>query len=101
MPWATIILAFSTSMTSLFATPGMTAFTIPFLIVEILSFLVLWIILLAFRRVVRKQRELFLVLHDAPPTLARHTVLMWFYIIMTVVIGVVSTSLFLFEPHLL
>lgn len=88
-------------MENLFANTGMAITTTIVIVAELLSLLLMAVILLAFRRVERKQSELFLTLHDAPPTFSRHSVLVWLYILTTLGIGLVSALLFTAQPHIL
>ena len=88
-------------MNSIFANPGMTAVTVTVVSLEIFSFLVMGVVLLAFRSVYRKQRALFSTLNNVPSIFPYYIIIVWTYVIMTVVIGMVSLGLFLFQPHLL
>lgn len=88
-------------MSAFFASSGMTAVFVIVVALEIFSFLVMGIVLLAFRSVHRKQCALFSRLHDVPTVFPHYIVILWTYVIMTVVIAVVSFGLFLFQPHLL
>ncbi len=88
-------------MQELFATTGMMSVSVVVLVLEAFSLLAMVIIILAFRRAQRKQRALFLTLHDAPVDLAEHKLLVGFYVVMTIVITIVSLYFFVFQPHLL
>ncbi|TSC59991.1 MAG: hypothetical protein Greene041662_321 [Candidatus Peregrinibacteria bacterium Greene0416_62] len=88
-------------MSDLFANPGMTAVFVIVVALEIFSFLVMGVVLLAFRSVHRKQRALFSTLCDVPSTFPYYIVIIWTYVIMTIVIAIVSFGLFVFQPHFL
>lgn len=88
-------------MIPLFDSPGMTSVTVIVLLLEVLSLLAMLVNLPFYRRVQRKQDVLFATLYNAPTFLRRHTLLVWLYIATTLLIGIVSLWLFLFQPHLL
>lgn len=88
-------------MAHLFSTTGMTVVTVIMLTAELLSFLVMLVLLLAFRRVQRKQQRLFTTLENAPEVRPRQAFLVLIYVVATVLIGLVSMILFVFQPHLL
>lgn len=88
-------------MSAFFASPGMIAVSVTILSLEIFSFLVMGVVLLAFRSVHQKQMALFSTLNDVPSMFPRYVIIVWTYIIMTVVIALVSLILFFFQPHFL
>ena len=88
-------------MNALFANSGMTAVFVIIVALEIFSFLVMGVVLLAFRSVHRKQVALFATLHGVPSIFPWYIFIVWMYVMVTFVIGFVSFGLFLFQPHLL
>lgn len=69
--------------------------------IELLSLLAMVIVLLFFRRMQHKQKELFLSLQNGEALMPQHRVLVALYIFSTLGIGAISLWLFLFQPHLL
>lgn len=87
-------------MQELFA-PGMASVTAIVFTIEMLSLLIMIVVLLAFWRVQRKKKDLFMTLHDGPHQFPHHYLLVGIYILMTIGIGIISTLLYVFKPHLL
>lgn len=83
-------------------------------IVEVLSLLVMWFIILMFRRARTRQRDFFLLLYgidpDADPVTYPEPVarlvshidfpfLLWTYVILTVLLTIVTVGIFILQPH--
>lgn len=102
-------------MSTLFSTvPGLTSMLITAVIVEVLSLLVMWVIILMFRRARTRQRDFFLLLYgidpDADPATYLEPVarlvshidfpfLLWTYIGLTLLLAIVTLALFILQPH--
>lgn len=109
--------AYTACVSSLFATvPGLTALLIAVIIIEIFSLLIMWFVILMFRRARLRQKEFFLLLYgidaNADPstypepvrTLVAHIefpLLLWLYVILTITLTVVTFVIFFFQPHLI
>lgn len=87
-------------MEHLFESPGMTDLTIIVIVIEVLSLLLLWAILAMFWMTVRKQHALLSTLKGVSSKLPRHFFLVLAYILTTLIIGIVTTVMFVFEPRL-
>ncbi len=91
------------SLADHWATTGMAAATVVFVAMELLSLLLFTTVLIEYHRVALK--------HDVLPNAIRHgleatpelgkSIMYWSYIFLTVLATVLTTALFLFQPHLL
>ncbi len=89
---------------ALFSTAGMTSVFVIMVVVQLLSLGFLLIVSYEFRRTMRKHNAFLSVIdtddrHDE----AEHTshVIFWIYLLSTLVATIVTTLLFVYQPHLL
>lgn len=102
-------------MSTLFSTvPGLSAMLIAVIVIETVSLLGMWLIILIFRRARTRQRDFFLQLYGIEPgtvfqkypepvqRLVSHIdfpFLLWTYILVSVGLVIVTLLLFIFQPH--
>ena len=87
-----------------FDTPGMTAVFVVVMLVEAASLSLLWLVTHEFRKMCARHARLFEAISDDgqhKKTEKHQWIIFWVYIISTFVISIVTTSLFLFEPHII
>ncbi len=102
-------------MSILFSTvTGLSSMLVAVVIIEVLSLLAMWLIILMFRRARTRQRDFFLLLHgvktDADSATYPESVkrlvdhidfpfLLWTYIVLSVGLAIATLLLFIFQPH--
>jgi len=91
------------SISELFSSPGMTTVTVAALIIEILSLGYFGVTLAEFFLLRRKHRAFHAAMgasHPGHPEKASYVIL-WIYVFSTVLFTVVTSLLFIFQPHIL
>jgi hypothetical protein len=84
----------------------MAVIVIVLLALHMVSLLTMGVVVLAYRQLETRQKDFYASIigsHDMPPIVRRHWVhqriIVWCYVIITIVITVASTALFVFQPH--
>lgn len=87
---------------ALFQSSGFTASFVIFLLLEILSLLVMGIVVAEFMMLRKKHTQFFRAMRggEHADTETFPTMILWVYIFFTVFAGIVTTAIFLFQPHI-
>jgi hypothetical protein len=90
------------SLADHFSSPVMTAFSIAFVVIEILSILLFFVVTWQFHTITRKHSllpsEIGSQLEEDPEL--GSSILFWAYVVLTVIMTIATTLLFFWQPHL-